>query len=134
MTVVPSEDSHQSEYIAPTDARRGSPITINNSTKVLSNWRLKRIHLWIFRLCGNRGRCTRSSSSSDGRTILQPSSQATRWQLDSPEAGSSGCPDMARMVGAFDQEGKDYAESIQDGRTSWRRQDCWSWPYHYYCM
>lgn len=69
--VVPSEDSHQSEYIAPCDARRGP----SQARPLLQKHALtfSRIHLRLFRLGRHGGDHPRQSCSRDGRPVLQSS-------------------------------------------------------------
>lgn len=67
--VVPSADSHQSEYIAPCDARRGLTLIC---PLLLSEAHCRRIHLWLLWIrwhsCSHLG----ESSFGNRRTIFQP--------------------------------------------------------------
>lgn len=76
--VVPSEDSHQSEYIAHCDARRG---TYNpNMFGRIAYWRsyFSRIHLWLYRLSRNGRHLLHRRRAFDRRTLFQPSCQTAR--------------------------------------------------------
>lgn len=95
--VVPSEDSHQSEYIAPCDARRGPstllglmPATVDTTTRVYNRL------LGICRYCSNH---TRQSIARHGWTLFQPGQQTTRRQLGIAQARSTGRSYVAGMVG-----------------------------------
>lgn len=70
VAVVPSEDSHQSEYIAPCDARRGlRPKYTLFSTLLISC----SIHIWFLWLSWHCCHYYDKGILGDGRKIFQPS-------------------------------------------------------------
>lgn len=95
--VVPSEDSHQSEYIAPCDARRGLSTLLGLMPAPLNT--AARVHNRILRICRYCSHHTRQGIARHGWTLFQPGQQTTRRQLGIAQAGSTGRPYMAGMVG-----------------------------------
>lgn len=93
--VVPSEDSHQSEYIAGCDARRGQSDQHSRMETLLTP---SRVHLWLLWLGGHRSCDFEDGRSSHRRKVLQSSPEAARFELDALEARSTGRSDLARMV------------------------------------
>jgi len=95
--VVPSEDSHQSEYIAPCDARRGSAT---KTTLSMSGHKLihTSIHMRLHRLSRHGSNYAREGIISNRRAVFQSGRKTTRRELGAAQAGSARRPNMARMV------------------------------------
>jgi hypothetical protein len=74
--VVPSEDSHQSEYIAPCDARRGqlSPRPRITAQKLIEY----RVHQRFLGISWNSGSDLGEGLTRNRRSILQPGGETTR--------------------------------------------------------
>ena len=97
--VVPTEDSHQSEYVAPCDARRGKHFRPDPGLRGLQ-LTTTRIHLrllWFRWLCGSQ---PRQSIPGHRWTLLQPGRKAAGQQLDTLETRAAGRADMAGVVGS----------------------------------
>lgn len=94
--VVPSEDSHQSEYIAPCDARRGSRNM--SASQIPRQLTRISIHMWFHWLCRHRGNYPRESCLGHGRSLFQPSHKTAGCELVPSQARSDRCPNLARMV------------------------------------
>ncbi len=72
--VVPSEDSHQSEYIAPCDARRGQRLSFWHRGSMLKV--VNRIHIRVLRIRWDCRYHVGQSLTSHRWPVFQPSRQA----------------------------------------------------------
>jgi hypothetical protein len=96
LLVVPSEDSHQSEYIAPCDARRGLKHCILN--RVLPLLTPDSLYQWIHWLSWHRCYHTRESCLGYRWPIFQSGRKTTGCQLGPAQTRIDRRSHMARMV------------------------------------
>lgn len=95
LQVVPSEDSHQSEYTAAVDQRRGQ---INVSFFHCFVAQLNSIYHWLYWLRWHCCNHFRQSSFGHRWTVFQSSIETVRRQLVTAQTRGRGSPYVARMV------------------------------------